>query len=356
MALTGVIPPGTLSITNGLWTTSANFTVPILNISRSNDDLLVWTVRTVNSKKISFTKPKPEIQRMASQASLNARPVSLLAPAANATYGTKFLGPGLQCKPPNLNQQASFDTYNRNTLIQTGVYNVQQYLDKENKTDPPNWLQYYSAFSPQLHVNVTDTPIDSGIVDLYGNWKAMGPLPNDRNWDLGVQIWVQLSNQSLICSLTNASYDITFQYVNGIQTTTQNSVVHLTDWKNTYVSRDYADYIGYMSALGTVLYGNMSVAGYSCNITDSKYKETPGRCYMLSRANSQIGLTGLTACDEFQNSWWEQNADMMSKVHTTPSQPWTPPNDYTACRNKTLARAIEDLAVNMTISMLGLQM
>jgi len=74
---------------------------------------------------------------------------------------------------------------------------------------------------------------------------------------------------------------------------------------------------------------------------------------MLSGSSSQVLLTGLAGCDEFQNSWWSQNIDMLGKVHKEPAIDFGNGDEPWLCRNGSLARALEDLAVNVTVGMLG---
>jgi hypothetical protein len=64
-------------------------------------------------------------------------------------------------------------------------------------------------------------------VDLYNNWPVMLPPEYSEYyeyeessftgwWMRTRQLWVQTSNESLVCILGNASYDVDFEFVNGV--------------------------------------------------------------------------------------------------------------------------------------------
>jgi hypothetical protein len=60
----------------------------------------------------------------------------------------------------------------------------------------------------------------------------------------------------------------------------------------------------------------------------------------------KITLTGLIACDKFKRDAWYELFHTPLNATNFPEEPWM-------CRNRTLARGFEDLANNLTISMLS---
>jgi hypothetical protein len=104
-----------------------------------------------------------------------------------------------------------------------------------------------------------------------------------------------------------------------------------------------------MSALGAVLYGNVTVLWYDCD---------EGKCFMSRQTNSQVLQTGLGACegdDGFENSWWSQNLDQLNRTHAPGPITFGNAGKSWMCRNGSIERTLEDLAVNVTIGMLGVE-
>ena len=77
---------------------------------------------------------------------------------------------------------------------------------------------------------------------------------------------------------------------------------------------------------------------------------------MLIGSSSEVLLIGLAGCDEFQNSLWSQNIDSLGEVHREPAIDFGNRDEPWLCRNVSLARALEDLAINVAVGMLGLQL
>jgi hypothetical protein len=316
---------------------------------------MIFEAYTISNVTTQLAQPNPRILRMAYKVAQSADIIQTGAQIANATYRQTFIAPGLRCGNANVNQQAAFDIYNRIVVLQTNTWTVSQYLNSSFVGQkPPNFLQYYSAWSPQLYGYVTDNINPAGSVDGFKNWKGMGLSAVNQNRFYGAEFWIQLSNQSIVCAMTNASYDLTLQYVDGVASVQQSSVTHLNIMSG-QSNPGYAGYLSYMAALGATLYGNISAYSAPCNVTQGPYVNVLGHCYDLWSSSSNAILTALAACDELQNSWWEQNAGDMDLVHYTPSQPFAQNiTGYNECRNKTLRLAIEDLAANLSISMLSL--
>jgi V8-like Glu-specific endopeptidase len=71
------------------------------------------------------------------------------------------------------------------------------------------------------------------------------------------------------------------------------------------------DYLGVMASLCPVLYGNVTVLQYDCDIEGG----VTGKCYLLRRSSSQVLQTGLGACGAFGRSWWSKNMDKLNATH-----------------------------------------
>jgi hypothetical protein len=104
-----------------------------------------------------------------------------------------------------------------------------------------------------------------------------------------------------------------------------------------------------LTTLGTVhgcfdpvLNGNMSMLPYTCNDSSNQ----PSVCLMQTAASSQILQTSIAACPEIWNYWWYNNIKFFG---LNPILPQPTIN----CRNESVMAALEDLAANMTISLLS---
>ena len=218
-------------------------------------------------------------------------------------------------------------------------------------TLPHGWtiLQFFSAFSPQLHGFIDDVLPIAGEPDHYNNWEAMLPPNNTEKGTVGngAEFWIQLANSSIVCALTNTSFSIDYLGVNGAQRVSQNNVTFLNRWTYDHSS---ANYLSVMAFLGPMLYGNVTVEPYSCDVGDFVDAE----CYMLSGSSSEVLQTGIGACQEFDIIWWDESIDRLNGRHKNlaidfGTEPFT-------CRNKSVARANEDLSVNVTNGLLGLDL
>jgi hypothetical protein len=109
------------------------------------------------------------------------------------------------------------------------------------------------------------------------------------------------------------------------------------------------DYLGIMASLCPVLYGNVTVLQYDCDIEGG----VTGKCYLLRGSSSQVLQTGLGACGAFERSWWSKNMGKLNATHQEESITFGNAHKEWLCRNGSVAAALEDLAANVTIGMFG---
>jgi hypothetical protein len=113
------------------------------------------------------------------------------------------------------------------------------------------------------------------------------------------QPFVQLANESLVCSLVNASFDISFEFSNGAQRVTEHSIQVIEPPTNSNGSRDdgiwddasVRSHNEVFLALANLLDGNVTFA-YRRNLIE------------CDQFQSNVLLTGLTACDKISHSYW----------------------------------------------------
>lgn len=100
-------------------------------------------------------------------------------------------------------------------------------------------------------------------------------------------------------------------------------------------------------ALGSNVFGNLSLENTNQGCKGGPSAGcTSNATWMLQVMTTRLALTGLVACDEIAHNAWYDQVNTPSNETNFPSEPWM-------CRNRTLARGIEDLANNLTISMLS---
>jgi len=160
----------------------------------------------------------------------------------------------------------------------------------------------------------------------------------------------------------NASFSVDFEFSNGLgavrsqiieilpPTGASNTTALDINPENTALDTNVADisnaaYYSSLVAFGSNLFGNVSLE----NSTNTCITPGCNRPLYLAEASSHVLETGLIACDDIAHNYWystygSQNPNL--NVTKFPSEPWM-------CRKRTLARGIEDLANNITISMLS---
>lgn len=353
MVLTAVIPPGTISVVSSMTqvpTIIPKFDVPTFNWTLASDCGALLSFETFGDGVI-IAYPPPQTLRVASQVSQNAVVSPPSSSPPNSTYTQQFLGPALQCNPATPLQQQAFDYYNEASSNETGIVTASKFLNNGYTLSFPNdynFLQFFTAFSPQLYESISDVHPVPGETDHYNNWDALLPA-NIRNLTdfLNAEFWIQLANSSIVCTLMNADFDIGFEDINGTQTVVQNNVTYIDKW---VFDKSETNYLGVMAAIGPMLYGNVTVIPHSCDIGN----ETTGECYSLSGSSSQVLQTGIGACEEFEDSWWAQNIDLLNATHT--ETPITFGTQSWMCRNGSVVRVLEDLSINVTIGLLGLEL
>ena len=353
MPLTAIIPPGTISVVSGDLRPSYNMiAVPTFNWTCSEAQVGGILQGEVFPPPVSRTiaYPAPQTLQIASQVAENMEVGPPITIVANSSYYQQFFGPALQCTQANASQQVAFNYYNEANYNQTRIITVPQF----QSGDLPygyDYLQFFSAFSPQLSGYIDDVLPVAGEPDHYNNWAAILP---DNATDFGdptngAEFWIQLADSSLVCALTNASFEIGFESFNNTQNVIQRNITHLNRWTWDNTSTDY---LGVMASLGPLLYGNVTMLPYPCDVPN----DGKGECYVLSGSSSQVLQTGLTACEEFTNSWWNENIELLNKTHMDPAITTFDGQLPYMCRNGSFAQALEDLAANVTLGLLGLNM
>lgn len=273
--------------------------------------------------------PSAEISRLFTVTASSVDVVPAAAPFPNSTYALDFYGPSYQCQSlseaiEEMKGLTFADGLGENHYTLAQVWN-QTFANITNAT---NSLLIYSGTVPDLLNNT---------LFLY----AVGSNP----------LWNTNATQptELVCQLWNTSYTANLTFTNGIRTLTPISTKPLTpaNWdsgdgtsvllpgyNNTGANGGY--YVIHQLFSGLIKH-NIIIGS-----TGSVFDDSPSS--VLASSPLSVTQTGLWSCPEIWNRTdWQYLVSILS------------PNNSTAlCRNKTLARALEDLSHNFTYSLLSL--
>jgi hypothetical protein len=404
MALAGVTPPGTLAVVPGQFNTSSLTSWPTFNWSSPN-----WTF--ITNLYDMAPLPTPLVLGLAMQTAESMEIVPITPPASNASYSFPFYGPALECEPANSTQIPVFEYYTSVLASQTEMIFTQSSFENMNKSDNTSiisipyavgswpFMLQYSAFAPILGFNdgvpatqeVPAMNFNPGDYDQFNAWAVELPtdfLGTTGYWDsMPLQLWLQTSNESMVCTLMNSSFQVDFEYTAGTQRVTLGNITYLEPVligtgtaPGNFTAFDTGTlannaYMSVFIAMTNVLNGNVTttISDLIIKLASNPYKNSYN-ITQLSDSSSRVLLTGLTACEDFTDNFWTHNPISRSFEelpvfgnesdfgHLGNTIYGFGDNTYTndvftkpawMCRNRTLARAIEDLSQNITISMLS---
>jgi hypothetical protein len=384
MSLACFLPPGTLTVAAGTATETFNMSIPQLN----------WNLESWTDSVVPGHPPSPTVQDLVTQSTEQIKILEFDPPAPNSSYIMDVRGPFLQCEAPNSTQIPIFNYYQRSLYLNPAMavamvtkdtlpravklFNTTSKLHETDAVDPPGVPGFpdlhgviMSAFDPLLGEGMAELrPVSGNLIEPLNTWQV--DLPSDFGRAMGytpslcqpvasnttepgdtpdcqmfpLQLWVMTSNDSFICTLGNATRTAHFNFVDGVQTISYDGL------------RDFDPVFAPREIFLTQTDGNMTIQ------TDVDYQVHSYMAVYLSLVNMLSGnitmwipwtshtppfltdqnyvlRTGLDACDDIKNNIWSQS--YTNNLFESP--------DY-MCRNRTLAKAIEDLATNATLSMM----
>ncbi|ATZ52494.1 hypothetical protein BCIN_08g01970 [Botrytis cinerea B05.10] len=395
MSLAAILPPGTLIIVNGLADKTSNVSVPTIN----------WSIANAFQEDNVSTVPGTVIINIGRKAAESSDIVSIEGPAPNSYYSLDIRGPYVQCMAPNDTEKIYFDQYVED-LAQNNIFTstswTTHYQNASTLSDslvsPWPSMAYLSAFDPWMYPGNDSLgwlrigELDTSSPDQSNNWDVSirrnisADLSNTNNKFFSVQpkLWVLTANDSFVYGLVNGTRNVHFNFIDGTQHISYGVLYDVEDvnmlWTNVpgYPGslgntrhRDIAPYVSLYQSMISMLSGNITAQIDTSDMSS------------LALNTVRFGLpscvlsTGLAGCDDFLNAYWNDNplvgnADCLPAVRgTTGHCVWR--NAYTAfnisrltniynstefftkpasaCRNHSLARGIEDLAANITISL-----
>ena len=355
LPLAGITPPATLSVVSGLRKES----------TPSSLDSLNWNSTAFFDEGDGIARPSSKILQIATLAAQSMAVVPFAPPIANSSFHMQFYGPTLQCSLANSSQQSYFNHYAEALANSTFMTVTKELYETGNlswgKTGPPTHgsplMNVYSAFSPfsgqqgwleedgvQSAESFADAP------DAYENWAA--DLTDEEDFYYGVdipewtsntsvycsddtgrdhrsafktqQLWVQASDENLVCVMGNASFDVDFEFVDSALAVAEYSVSSfepfwMPQWGgNLYnsVPKDNAtlpegfwnptkSYMAVYLALSSLLNGNVSTTlttGVNKAYSDVDHPSFDGNVTIFD-GSSKILQHGLSACDDFVHNY-----------------------------------------------------
>jgi hypothetical protein len=356
-----------------------------------------------------YSLPSSKVVGIATQSALGLDVIPLTPPAPNSSFSLQFYGPSVRCSPPNSTQQKILDYYvsslTRATQRQDPMI-IQRTLklglannSQPNSSNPriaDLSMLVLSAFAPYAGIQGWLYGItDADSVDQFNNWNV--DLPWDMEElgytvdsylydDVVQQLYVQTSTGGFVCLMGNASYDVNFDFVDGIQSLVRHTT---SDFEPIVVMRSGGggsgsamqngilpgpyngtshtafelSYMAVWEAFTSMISGNISMGYFG--LMDQSLKGT-GFNLTLRDISSRVLLSGLSACDEIAHNYWDGFPVALEKPEESPAVFFNSIEKAKSnisnqffdkpawmCRNRTLANAIEDLAANITISMLS---
>ncbi|PMD39349.1 hypothetical protein L207DRAFT_491356 [Hyaloscypha variabilis F] len=339
LGFAGVAPPATLTVKAE--NVTAEVFIPMLNFS-----LPSWDT------SYRFWEPTSITNRIALQSafSFDVVPLPHVVASQDWSYDIQFIGPTLQCRSADNSEQPYFD---------------QIVSDFESQDSTFIYSQVNDTYWQTAEEGTGATRL------IYSAWNTLKPpfgAPN--NWNPTCDgIWVQTSTTSIVCTSVNATFDVTIASVGGAQQITQQNVQAIGNGSYSFTDtlemefnlekgeapmfNPWSLYLSHLFAMGNILQGNIT-------LLEATFPESPYR-WEFGNGSTNILASGLIACDEIYNSPFknlESRADL-SEIYGSISISGavaynnTFPAEPGMCRNGTLLRAIEDLANNVTISMLS---
>ncbi|KAL4747546.1 hypothetical protein BDW72DRAFT_182551 [Aspergillus terricola var. indicus] len=302
--LTAIITPSTLYVAAMQSRQTSKLDVPSVSFA---DSFWLGQAGFEGAGRISF--PSPDISRLFTVTASSMQLLPVPAPFPNSSYLLTFWGPSYKCQSLS---EALLDVHGLN----------QGLWDSEigNKTDRP--LEIYSGAAPQ-ELNNT----------LFIWAAGRNPLWNDDASQM----------TELVCQLWNTSYMVSLTFNNGIQTLTPISVEHIaySNWSteagSTSLLRKKDQTVNGGFYVVHMLFSGLIQGDLDTGVSGSVNENITSR---TAFTRLSIAQTGLFACPEMWNS---SGADYLYGNIST-----------TSCRNRTLARAVEDLSHNFTYNLLSL--
>jgi hypothetical protein len=251
-----------------------------------------------------YSGPQPLLERMGLEVALTSRPLTFAAPGSfsNASYNTQFWGPYFACENAN---QTMYDLVNTTTVglgdspLMFAAWTPYSDSDPGVPTDLMQWVTGSGRLST----------VDTHSKDSAGLFVAA------LDYSFASDIPILQSMSVYECRLSNASYSLTFEFTNGFgaYSIRNMSMANPVAYPGSPLASPAVSYISMLDSLGQVLFGAIRMN------SDSE---------IIVRETSVL-KTSFATTKDFPSSLNFQGGQ----------------------RSATLGSAIEELMVNMTVSL-----
>ncbi|KAL4911902.1 hypothetical protein BDW62DRAFT_206992 [Aspergillus aurantiobrunneus] len=316
--LTAVVTPATLSV--HLLTTSniTQLRVPTVNFTES-----FWIPWATYVGAGYIGSPSPAISRLFTATSSYVDVLPSPAPFPNSSYTLAFWAPSYQCQRLS---EALVDNQGRTFTdhLDNHYSSLQNLWNHEIGNETNLTRVIYSATAPRALNN-----------SLFVYAAGSNPLWNDN----------ATQPTELVCQLWNTSYVVHLNFTDGVRTLTPISTdpVAPANWSFTAGSQSTLNPQG-PDVNGGYHITHLLFSGLMQRtlVTSVSGELTSFEAEGLQFTTMSITQTGLFGCPELWNSSTYQETGIVGG------------QSVTTCRNRTLARALEDLSRNFTYSLLSL--
>lgn len=306
LPISSTVSSATLSVRAGVVTNYTQVAVPVPDYANSSQS--TWAGLEGVGRLESAT---PAITRVAAGTSASMAILGFPAPFPNASYDVSFYGPAFRCQ--NLSTAVLDNSTTSTTTLDLGTASSLQDVFEQTMNG--------SLDSTGEYLYVGASPGALGGVRMYSHLFV-----TTNYWGTFGQY-----GQNYSCHLWNTSYDLTFVFSNGEQTTNIRALEHVAPLSiaSSEIVIDYPE--------GEVQYWTMFTALLNILATSISRGSTGS----LIGADSVLLQTGIAGCPEIANS--------TSGATTTFANLFS---DW-MCRAGSVPGAIEDLSHNLTISVLS---
>ncbi|TGO35910.1 hypothetical protein BHYA_0141g00050 [Botrytis hyacinthi] len=337
MSPAAILPPGTLIIVNGFMNESPNVSMPTIN----------WSAVDAFQEDNVSAVPGTVVINIGTKVAESSNIVPIGGPAPNSSYSIEIRGTYVQLVAPDDTEQTYFDQYIED-LAQNNAFTSTSWTThyqnasilSDSLVSPWPSMIYLSAFGPLMY------PGNDSL-----GWLAIGELDTSspdqfNNWDVSIRrnILADLTNDSFVCGLVNSTRKVHFTFIDGTQHISYGMLYDVE-----HVNMLWTNVPGYPGALNTVRSGlpsrvlSTGLAGCD-DFLDAYWNDNP----LVGNADCLPAVRGTTGYCAWRNAYTAFNISRSTNVYNSTEFFTKPPS---ACRNHSLARGVEGLAANITISL-----
>ena len=298
------------------------------------------------SRKVQlYSSPRTILTRSAVTTAAAGQILSLPAPFVNATYQQVFYGPYVQC------QAANNTIANQIDMAAERTKRTKMALDPSIQEVSNEYLALVPALVDLSGLSLDTDVLAANLSDNTGALNASNKLwmkfprypPNVTILNVTDKAYPYY----LSCDLYNASYQVNFSWVNGIQSISMpepemvNVVPYPTNSTLTSAYEESLAYTAFMETLSQQLVGSMGF-----------YRRTGANnvtTRIFSEIDTNIGQTTLLGSSDF-NSYFIKNHAVSGGTDGLFSPQRL--QDMACARNRTLDVLIPELSSNITVSLI----